>query len=224
MTGGPDSPRDEARAEQGRALVAAAVARTRAPLALRERLEADRERARRARRRRHGLRVLAGGLAAALAALAVALIAAPSGDEAPTVGAVVRLGDRAAAQPAPGSGSRPGTLRASVGGVAFPDWDTRYWPATGARADELSNRATRTVFYSTRDGGRAAYTIVDGEPLDSPGRGRVHTVDGVDYRVLRNRGRTVVVWQEGGHTCVLSAPAGVPGDVLVDFASWDARS
>jgi len=224
VTGGPDSPRDEARAEQGRALVAAAVARSRAPLALRERIEADRERARRARRRRRGLGVLAGGLAAALAATAVALIAAPSGDEAPTVGAVVRLGDRAAAQPAPGPGSRPGTLRASVGGVAFPDWDTRYWPATGARADELSNRATRTVFYSTRDGGRAAYTIVDGEPLDSPGGGRVHTVDGVDYRVLRNRGRTVVVWQEGGHTCVLSAPAGVPGDVLVDFASWDARS
>ena len=65
---------------------------------------------------------------------------------------------------------------------------------------------------------------MDGVPLDSPGGGRVHTVDGVDYRVLRNRGRTVVVWREGGHTCVLSAPAGVPGDVLVDFASWDARS
>jgi hypothetical protein len=224
VTAGSDSPRDEARAEHGRALVAAAVAQTRAPLDLRERLEADRRRARRARRRRHGLSVLAGGLAAALAALAIALIASPSGDEAPTVGAVVRLGDRPATQPAPGPGARPGTLRASVGGVTFPDWDGRYWPATGARADEVSNRGTRTVFYSTRDGGRAAYTIVDGDALDAPSGGRVHKVDGVDYRVLRTGARRVVVWEERGHTCVLSAPAGVPGDVLVDFASWDARA
>jgi hypothetical protein len=222
VTGGSDSTRDDARAEQGRVLVAAAVAQTRAPPALRERLEADRERARRVRRRRHGLRVAAGGLAAGLAALAVALIAAPSGDEAPTVGAVVRLGDRPAAQPPPGPGPRPGTLRASVGGVVFPDWDDLEWPATGARADEVAGRATRTVFYRTRAGGRAAYTIVDGEPLDAPAGGRVHTVDGVGYRVLRDPRETAVVWEEGGHTCVLSAPAGVPVDVLVEFAAWEA--
>lgn len=220
MNDRPDSPRDDARAEQGRAMIAAAVADTWAPQSLRESLEVQRERAGRARRRRHGLRVLAGGLAAGLAVLAIALIGAPPGDEAPTVGAVVRLGERPAAQPAPKPGSRPGTLRASVGGVTFPDWRELDWPATGARADELSGRATRTVFYRTRGGGRAAYTIVDGEPLDRPTGGRVQTVAGVDYRVVRDRRETVVVWEEGGHTCVLSAPAGVPGDLLVDFAAW----
>ena len=201
-------------------MVAAAVGQTWAPQSLRESLELQRERSGRSRRRRHGLQVLAGGLATALAVLAIALIAAPPGDEAPTVGAIVRLGDRPAAQPAPEPGSRPGTLRASVGGVTFPDWRKLEWPATGARADDLSGRATRTVFYRTRNGGRAAYTIVDGEPLDRPDGGRVRTVDGVDYRVVRDRGETVVVWEEGGHTCVLSTPAGVPGDVLVDFAAW----
>ena len=127
-------------------MVAAAVAQTWAPQSLRESLELQRERGGRARRRRHGLQVLAGGLATALAVLAIALIAAPPGDEAPTVGAVVRLGDRPAAQPPPEPGSPPGTLRASVGGVTFPDWRKLEWPATGARADDLSGRATRTVF------------------------------------------------------------------------------
>ena len=221
MTNGHDTP-DKALAERGRVLVAAAVAETRAPHALRERIEADRARARRVRSRHHGLRVLAGGLAVALLALAVTLVAAPAGDEAPTVGAVVRLGDRAATDPAPAPGARRGTLRASVGGVAFPDWDEEDWPATGARADEVSGRDTRTVFYRTRDGARSAYTIVDGEPLDEPDGARVHTVDGVEYRVVRDAGETVVVWEEGGHTCVLSAPSGVPEDRLVELAAWDA--
>jgi hypothetical protein len=221
VTNGHDTPDHEALAERGRALVAAAVAGTHAPHALRERIEADRARARRGRPRRHGLRVLAGGLAVALLALAVTLIAAPAGDEAPTVGAVVRLGDRAATDPAPAPGAR-GTLRASVGGVAFPDWDEEDWPATGARADEVSGRDARTVFYRTRDGARSAYTIVDGEPLDDPDGARVHIVDGVEYRVVRDAGETVVVWEEGGHTCVLSAPSGVPEDRLVELAAWDA--
>jgi hypothetical protein len=222
VTGGHDTPDDERLAERGRAIVAAAVAETRAPVALRERIEADRARLGRSRARRHGLRVLAGGLAVALLALTVALIAAPAGDEAPTVGAVVRLGDSKATGPPPAAGARPGTLRASVGDVAFPDWEAEEWPATGVREDELSGRRALTVFYATRSGGRSAYTIVDGEPLDQPDGARVREVDGVEYRVLRGDGQTVVVWEEGGHTCVLSAPEGVPEDRLVELAAWDA--
>ncbi|HMI69209.1 MAG TPA: hypothetical protein VK510_04375, partial [Solirubrobacteraceae bacterium] len=68
--GDPNTPLeaiDEQLAERGRALIAAAVAETQAPLALRERIEADRERAvargAGARRRRlRGLLLPAGGL------------------------------------------------------------------------------------------------------------------------------------------------------------------
>jgi hypothetical protein len=221
MTGGIDNPREEALAEQGRAMVAAAVAQTFAPQSLRERLEADRARAARGRRRRGVLTAVLGAAALALAALLIGLAAAPSGDEAPTVGAVVRLGDRPPAAPAPAAGARPGTLRASVGGVTFPDWRRLSWPATGTRTDDLAGRSTRTVFYRTVGGGRAAYTIVDGAPLDAPRGGTVRRVDDVDYRVVRDADETVVVWEEGGHTCVLSAPAAVPGDALVQFAAWE---
>src|SRR4051794_5584628 len=79
-TGPPASgdPRVERElADRGRALVAAAVAETSAPLALRERIERDRERARPAtRRRRLGP---AGSLAALAAAAAAAVGISPGG-------------------------------------------------------------------------------------------------------------------------------------------------
>ena len=72
-----DAP-DAELAARGRMLVAAAVAETRAPMALRERIEADRARAAARPRRRVRWLPLAG-LAAAVAAVLVALVVAGGG-------------------------------------------------------------------------------------------------------------------------------------------------
>jgi hypothetical protein len=214
----PPTPHEKELSERGRRLIARAVAETHAPLGLRERLEADRARGGRGRRRRRLLPAAATGLAVA-AAVVLALVVA-GGDE-PTVAAATALGDRPAEGPAPPPGPRPGTLRASVGGVDFPDWEERFdWPATGVREDELDGRTARTVFYRTRQGARTAYTIVDGAPLDPPERGAVQHVDGVAFTVVTGERETVVTWEEGGHTCVLSAPAGVRPQRLVELAAW----
>src|SRR4051812_50184267 len=66
---------DEAQAEHGRALIQAAVEQTRAPLALRERIEAERSRARPKRR----TWALGGSFAAAAAAGLIAVVLAGGG-------------------------------------------------------------------------------------------------------------------------------------------------
>ncbi len=94
-------------AEQGRAAIAAAVARTRAPLALRERLEADRARHWRGRRRR----ALLGPVAATATLAAVVVLGLSLGNRdgvtgggragGPTVLALASLAARPIAEPAP---------------------------------------------------------------------------------------------------------------------------
>ena len=86
-------PADDELAERGRLLIAAAVAETRAPLALRERIETDRQRAgsQRARSRRWGvLAPVAGVLAAAI----VAVVLVTGGPGAPSVLATASLATR----------------------------------------------------------------------------------------------------------------------------------
>jgi hypothetical protein len=218
----PTPSDDERLAERGRALVAEAVAETQAPLALRERLAADRAVALR-RARRWSRRLLPVGVAA-LAAAVVAIVVSSGGDPDPSFSGALALGDRPPAAPPPAAGPRPGTLRASVGGVVFPDWSRRFsWPATGFREDRIDGRTARTVFYRTRAGGDIAYTIVNGPALAPPAGGAVRRVDGVPYRVLRRGGEIVVAWEERGHTCVLSAPGSVPAKVLVDAAAWEVE-
>jgi len=213
----PD-PREAELAERGRALIAAAVAETRAPLALRERIEGDRTRA--ARTRRRGLLARLGLLAGAVAAAAVAIVLA-TGGAAPTVVAAAALAGRGAELPAPATSSeKPGVLEAESDGVAFPVWDDLAWKTTGARDDELEGRDSKTVFYEGRTGAEAAYTIVAGDALDAPAGADVVRRGPVDYRVLRDDGRTIVTWERDGHTCVLSAPAQVPADKLVELAAW----
>ena len=40
--------------------------------------------------------------------------------------------------------------------------------------------------------------------------------------MLEEDGRTVVTWERGGHTCVLSAE-GVPADELLELAGWKGK-
>jgi hypothetical protein len=210
-------PIDEAQAERGRALVQAAVAQTRAPLALRERIEADRARARPARRRW----ALGGSFAAVAAAAVLAVVLVGGGGGGPSVTQAAELARLGPAAPAPAvSSAHPGQLARSVGGVVYPSWQDEFpWHASGAREDKLEGRRAVTVFYENPAHARIGYTIVDGEALDEPSGPGLRQGD-EHYVVLKRGARTIVTWRRGGHTCVLSGPASVPRAKLLALASW----
>src|SRR5215212_6382484 len=114
--------------EQRRAmtLIRGAAAEVRAPLALRERLEADRARLARPRARRRWLSVALAGAAAAAVVLAV-VFTAPGG---PTVEEAAAFASQPATAPAPPAEGK--LLAAEQDGVAFPDWEAKFgWKATG---------------------------------------------------------------------------------------------
>jgi hypothetical protein len=210
---------DERQAERGRAMIAAAVAQTQAPLALRERIEAQRRKSARPTRRRWAF---GGSLAGAAAAAVAAIIIATGGGVAePTVAQAAQLALRAPTAAAPAvDRSHPGQLRRSVGGVTYPSWQNQFpWKASGVREDKLDGHRATTVFYDNPAGTRIAYTILAGKPLDQPS-GPAVSHGSERYVVFQRGARTVVTWRRGGHTCVLSGPKGVSSDRLLALASW----
>jgi hypothetical protein len=224
--GDPNTPLeavDEQLAERGRALIAAAVAETQAPLALRERIEADRERAvargAGARRRRlRGLLLPAGGL---VAALVVAVVVVTGGGGAPSVLATASLAAKGPVLPPPAEDEgNKALLKSSIEGVPFPYWGELKWESSGARDDEIEGRDARTVYYDNPKGVRAAYTILGGDAIDPPSDAAKRTDKGVQLYVVEDKGRRVVTWERNGHTCVLSAPLAVPEQKLLDLAAW----
>jgi hypothetical protein len=219
----PLEPIDEQLAERGRVLIAAAVAETQAPLALRERIEADRQRAvargAGARRRRlRGLLIPAGGL---VAALVVAVVLIAGGGGAPSVLATASLAARGPVLPPPPEDeANEALLQSSIDGVPFPYWGPLKWESVGARDDKIEGRNARTVYYDNPKGVRAAYTILGGDAVDPPSDARKRTDKGVQLYVVEDKGRRVVTWERDGHTCVLSAPLAVPEQKLLDLAAW----
>jgi hypothetical protein len=216
------NPADEAQAERGLALIQAAVAQTRAPLSLRERLEADRERGRPARRRW----TLGGSLIGAVGALALAIVLATGGGTAaPTVAAAAQFATLGPSAPAPAVDSaHPGLLTRSVGGVQYPSWQDEFpWKASGARTDRIKDRNSVTVFYDNPAGDRIGYTIVDGKALAEPSGQKTLDQGSEHYIVLRRGDRTIVTWRRGGHTCILSGPSKVPAERLLALASWSGN-
>jgi hypothetical protein len=216
----PLDPRDEPLAERGRALVVQASAETFAPLALRERIEADRARAAKggAGRRR---RTLLAPVAAVLAAAVVAIVIAGGGAGSPSVLATAALaggGPEVAAPPV--DPSNPKVLRESVEGVKFPEWNTLKWKAVGARHDTLKDRKATTVYYDNPKGARAAYTILAGKHVDEPSKAAKHEYNATEIYSFVRGGRRIVTWQRQGHTCVMSAPLSVPEEKLLALASW----
>jgi hypothetical protein len=223
----PVDPRDDELAERGRTLIAAAVAETTAPLALRERIEADRARAARnggARRSRGllGKLVPAGGL---LAAVVVALVLVLGGSSAPSVLATASLAARGPILPAPAEDEANGTLlKTSMQGVPFPYWGGSFkWEAVGTRDDKIKDRPAKTVFYDNPKGVRAAYTILGGDKIDAPSGSHDKTQNGIKLSITENAGRRIVTWTRDGHTCVLSAPVAVPEDKLLQLAAWKGK-
>jgi len=217
-----NDPRERALAERGRELVATAVAETSAPLALRERLERQREGARPpARRRWLGL---AGAFAAVAAAAVTALVINLGGASSPSVLATVQLAAPGPTLPAPNHDTmNKALLDTSIEGLPFPDWNPKFqWRAVGARRDEIEGRHATTVYYDSPIGNRAAYTILGGSKIAAPKGARVVKRNGDPFYVLYRGGQRIVVWDRDGHTCVMSAPARVPEQRLLDMAAWDA--
>jgi hypothetical protein len=211
-------------AKKGEALIAAAVADTRAPQSLRETIERERERAHAAPRisfwRRHGRALIAAAAVTAAVAGVVVSFQSGSEDSAPSLAAVKAAAGREATEPPPASsGGDPPILAARVGVISFPDWQTKFgWRAVGTRADDISGRTVRTVIYSNADGARLGYSIVAGEPLRERPPGREVTRAGDTYHVSHDGEQTLVVWTQQGHTCAIVA-SGVPTTRLVDLAA-----
>jgi anti-sigma factor RsiW len=202
---------------QRRALAAtAALAAEPVPDSLRHAVDGLRPRA--ARRRRRSWIFSAAGVAAAV--LVVFVVLSTSGVlGGPTVAAAAEFALGAPNGPAPGAAGA-GTLDASVGGVAFPDWGSAHgWHPVGVRRGEVHGRPVTTVIYEKGDRS-LGYAIVDGPALARPDNAATTTRAGVEYQTLALNGAQVVTWRQGGHTCVLIGP--LPAGQLVDLASSTA--
>jgi hypothetical protein len=203
--------------EQRRALtlIRGAAEEVRAPLALRERLEADRARLARPRARRRWFSVATAGAVAAAVLLAVVLVG-PSGG--PTLQEAAAFGAQPATGPAPAAEGK--LLAAEQDGVAFPEWDAKFgWKATGIRRGEVDGRDATTVYYE-KDGKTLAYTIVGGEALDWPEDARTVEAEGTRVDLFRaGDGRPAATWWRDGHSCVLAGD-GVPDAKLAELAGW----
>jgi hypothetical protein len=196
-------------------LIRGATSEIQAPLALRERLEADRQRLARPRARRRWFSVALAGAAAAVVLMAVVL-AAPGG---PTVEDAAAFATAPPTAPAPAA--QGAELDLSQDGLAFPAWAEKFgWEATGSRTDELDGRSTTTVFYM-KDGKTLAYTIVGGDALDAPD-GTVIEAEGTPVTVFSDDGRLVATWERDGNTCVLSGE-GVDETKLAELAGWTGK-
>jgi hypothetical protein len=220
----PMTDEELARAREGEALIAAAVADVQAPQSLREAVERERERAAaRARApfwRRHRLGLVLAGAATALVVAVIALQAGETSTE-PTLAKVSVTARLDATKPAPRPiGGTPPDLDARVDSLVFPDWKAKFgWQAVGRRDDTLAGRTVTTVFYRNPDGARLGYAVVSGDELDAKPPGRAVRREGKTYHVARAGGRTIVTWEQQGHTCVIAAPAVVPSRRLVDLAA-----
>jgi hypothetical protein len=198
-----------------------ANADTGAPARLRAQLERAQSKSRRPRRRAGTWRAaLAAGLAAVIA---LALVLPGILSEGLTVAQASTFAGKPPTQGPPAS--VPGTpqlLQAKVENVPFPNYGKKFgWAATGRRDDRSSGRDATTVYYG-KNGKSIGYTIVSGSALDYPSNAHHTRIGGVDYRVFKHNDRTVVTWERGGRTCVLSAK-NVSATELVALANWRGK-
>jgi hypothetical protein len=167
--------------------------------------------------------LLAGGGIVAVLVAVVLVLALPGGAAQPSVHEVAGVALSQATAPAPGEGADARHLDASVESVSFPDWSgwTRGpgggWRATGARSDDVGDRAVHTVFYANGEGQRIGYSIADGEKLPV-GDGRWAKYDGRPMWIYDVDGQTAVMWYRDGLTCVVAGD-GVDVDTLKELAA-----
>ena len=209
--------------EQRRAmtLIRGAAAEVRAPLALRERLEADRASARGARA------PAAAGSRSRSPAPPPRRCCSRScspGRAAPTLEEAAAFARSAARPPAPGArGRRPKLLAVEQDGVAFPEWAEKFgWEATGTHTGEIDGRDATTVYYE-KDGQDARLHDRRRRRARRPRRRAHDRRRGHAGQLFRtDDGRPAATWERDGHTCVLSG-AGVPDDKLAELAGWKGK-
>jgi hypothetical protein len=191
----------------------------RAPANLRFAIETKRRRT----PARRGRLLYGGALAASVAAVvALLVLLLPGGSPgAPSISQAAALALRGSALNAPlPNRQREDTLSADVGLLYFPNWSRRFhWHAVGQRVDRLGGHLAVTVYYR-KDHRQIAYTILASPPL-SWTDSRMRHLDGIELQSFTMRGRLVVTWRRGGHTCVLSGE-GVSTAELAKLAGWKA--
>jgi anti-sigma factor RsiW len=166
-------------------------------------------------RRRLGL---AAAGAMAVLVVAVAIVIAPGGRDE-TIATMASLSARPALElPAPASHGHD-ELKRSFAGVTFPDWERAHdWRAVGARRDTVDGRAPDTVYYQHTHH-RIGYTVLSGDPVPPPRRGRQVVSNGVRVQLYRDGRRTVAVFERDGRTCVLAGVVHFER-TLVKLATW----
>ena len=206
----------------------ALIASVEAPLGLRERVVAERQR--HAMRgmlvKRFKLTGAIAGFAAALGIAAALIVPSGSATHGPDAAQLAALSGRGATAPAPGvDPADPTLLRARVDDVSFPRWSGRLsWRATGRRTDSVGGRRAVTVYYADPRGVRLGYTILAGSPVDWSAGSRKVVSNGVEVHVSRTAGRVIAEWRERDHSCVISAPGSVPERRMVYLAAHDYAS
>jgi len=150
-----------------------------------------------------GLAMRYGSLAtAAIAAVVIALVLTLGGAATgPSVAQAAALAVRGPAAPAPlpDPAAPASLLNVRVGDLQFPNWEhDGGWRSNGQRRDRLGSRTVTTVYYWNA-GRQLAYSIVSLPRLSG------RHARGEPYATFRQHGRTVIVWTERNHTCVLSA-------------------
>lgn len=230
MTMAPDNDIPE-RERQVVDLLRAASHGERAPEALHARVDAMRGHASKPARRRLLPRAAFNVIriaTPAAAAGAVALVLALGGSAgAPTIAQAAALSTRVPSASAPAADPSDPTklLTAKVGSLHFPNWEAAGgWHAIGQRFDHLGNRTAKTVYY-VAGSSRVAYSIVSSPVLPVRG-GLVLESRPPKYEsgnTLSRHGRTTVVWQESGHTCLLTGSPGMSATRLWQLASLGLR-
>jgi hypothetical protein len=130
------------------------------------------------------------------------------------------LSGRAATAPSPPrDAGHPTLLRASFGGVTYPDWKRHFgWRAAGQRDDTIGGRQAHTVFYRHTHH-RIGYTVVAGKPLKRPAGAQRLVVNGLVMYRYRNGRDTVVTFRRNGRTCVLAGYVHF-ASTLPKLAAW----
>jgi hypothetical protein len=157
---------------------------------------------------------------AALAVVAVAVVLSLGGPAGPSVVQAAEIAQLPANEPTPvRDPATPAILAKQLDGVSFPDWSRKFgWRPEGARSDRLDGRRAETVFY-THHGHRIGYTVISGKPLEPPSGAQTLMRNGVEIHRYVDGDRTVVTFQRGGLTCVLSGHV-IHADTPLKLAAW----
>lgn len=227
MTPDNDIPEREQRVAD---LLHAAARSERAPESLQASISAMRERAserasaaaRRGRLPRPAFNFVRLAMPAAAAGVAALVLTLGGPAGAPSIAQAASLATRAPSAPAPAlDPSDPGKLlSAKVGTLHFPNWaSVGGWRAVGQRYDHLGNRTATTVYYAVGSS-TVAYSILSSPILrPAPALELPPATPTQYYRALARGGRTTVVWNESGHTCLLTGPRGMSAAQLWGLAS-----